>query len=107
MGDKQKADEIKIGDILVCSWGYEQTNIDFYQIIKLTDKTVTVRQIKSRILEQDSGFGGTVEPIKDMFAGEPFRRKIKSHSNNICIKITDFSSASLWDGKPEHFTSYA
>lgn len=107
MEEKQKAVELKIDDIFVCSWGYEQTNIDFYQIIKLTEKTATVRQIEGRIIEQDGNFSGTVEPKKDAFKGKPLRRKIKRYGNQIFVNINSFSSASLWDGKPEYYTSYA
>ena len=32
---KPKAD-VKVGDIFVCSCGYEQTNIDFYKIVDVT-----------------------------------------------------------------------
>ena len=34
-----------IGDVLVCSWGYDQTNIDFYQVIGLTKSGKSVRLI--------------------------------------------------------------
>jgi len=39
---------IKVGDIWSCSWGYEQTNVDFYVVVKVTGKMVHLREIASR-----------------------------------------------------------
>ena len=37
---------LQIGSILYTSWGYEQTNIDFYQVIELIGtSTVVLREI--------------------------------------------------------------
>ncbi|HCB5058448.1 TPA: hypothetical protein M0F96_004014 [Salmonella enterica subsp. enterica serovar Paratyphi C] len=43
---KFKNGTVSVGDIFVASWGYEQTNVSFYQVISLHGKTtVTVREI--------------------------------------------------------------
>lgn len=34
-----------IGDILSSVWGYDQTNYDFYEVIKVTAKTITVKKL--------------------------------------------------------------
>ena len=107
MDKKQKINELNPGDILVSSWGYEQTNIDFFQVIKSTEKMATVQQIRGRIISQNGNMTGTVEPVKNAFEGTPFRRKIKRFSDELFISITSFSSASFWGGKPEHYSSYA
>ncbi|WP_394987896.1 hypothetical protein [Scardovia wiggsiae] len=36
-----------VGDILVAMWGYEQTNWDYYKVIKVTAKTVTLEELKT------------------------------------------------------------
>lgn len=50
---KQKTQEnelgVKVGDIFSMSWGYEQTNIDFFQVVALKGKTQVV--IKEVILQ--------------------------------------------------------
>jgi hypothetical protein len=43
-GGKEMANLI-IGDILKDVWGYEQTNVDFYEVVKVTEKTATVRTL--------------------------------------------------------------
>ncbi len=45
-----KNDTISVGDIFVSSWGYEQTNVTFYQVLSVHGKkTVTVREIRQLI----------------------------------------------------------
>ncbi|MCP4521001.1 MAG: hypothetical protein GY827_04795 [Cytophagales bacterium] len=51
----KKNANIKVGDILVTSWGYDQTNVDFYQVTKLIGKaTVEYVQIGSETVEETS-----------------------------------------------------
>lgn len=38
---------IAVGDILLCSWGYDANISDFYRVIKRTAATVTVEKLKS------------------------------------------------------------
>lgn len=45
-----------VGDVLEPSWGYEQTNVDFYQVTRATPKTVLLRPISAR-REQGETFG--------------------------------------------------
>jgi hypothetical protein len=44
----EKKHNYKINDIFYNSWGYDQTNIDFYQVVGVTAKTIKVKEIKSR-----------------------------------------------------------
>lgn len=44
--EKQNKYGVKVGDIFYASWGYEQTNIDFFQVISLAgESSVRVRQV--------------------------------------------------------------
>ena len=36
---------IKVGDIYYISWGWEQTNVDFFKVVKVTEKSVRVIEI--------------------------------------------------------------
>lgn len=55
------ATEIEIGAILVSSWGYDQTNVDFYVVIEMTAKMVKMLPLKrnSRQEEGYSSMAGT------------------------------------------------
>lgn len=38
------------GDILVATWGYDQTNWDYYEVIHVTSKTVTLFDLRHHTL---------------------------------------------------------
>ena len=40
-------ERLAVGEILSSSWGYEQTNWDFYQIVKVSNKSIWLREIES------------------------------------------------------------
>ena len=48
---------VQVGDFFVCSWGYDQTNVDYYKVISLTPKCVKVQEWSKQIVQ---GAGRTV-----------------------------------------------
>jgi len=94
---------LMVGSVLCSVWGYEQTNVDWYQVIAVvSDKTVVIRKIGANITD-DGAMSGFSTPAFDNFTGEPMRKRATSHG----VSLTSFSNASVWDGKPRRFTSYA
>jgi hypothetical protein len=79
---------MKTGDILVCKWGYEQTNVDFYQIIKTTAAMVTIRKIEANETYENSTMTGHALPVKDSFTETPIRRKVSftGHEEHIAVE---------------------
>lgn len=60
----------KVGDILWDSWGYEQTNIDFYQVVGVTPRTVKIRRIYAASVpgsEYSHGMADMVKPAVNQF----------------------------------------
>lgn len=52
--EKKNAFGVKVGDIFSASWGYEQTNNDFFQVIALVgEKSVRVREVNPPIISRD------------------------------------------------------
>lgn len=77
---------LKIGDIFYDSWGYEQTNIDFYQVVKFNNSSVWLRPIASESVENTAGHDSVnVKPVKDSFTGDgqPIRKLIQFYANDI------------------------
>ena len=96
--------KLVIGDILVSSWGYEQTNIDYYQVTKLVGKaSVEITPIGQR-RKETAFMQGTCVPVPGDFTGEPLRKRVQGSDY---VKITSYSYAWKWDGKPRHWSSYA
>lgn len=44
---------VKVGDLFSASWGYEQTNVDFFQVVALVGETsVRVREVRPRMIDE-------------------------------------------------------
>ena len=86
---KNATSGLNVGDILVSSWGYEQTNIDYYQVIETpTEKTVVIRSI-AKTFNETGWLCGKSTPCPGQFIGEPSRHR----AMNGAIKINDYRSA--------------
>lgn len=98
--------KLNIGDILDSHWGYEQTNVDYYEVVGLTPKGVKIRQIESQRSYTGSMCGECV-PVKGMYRGDVKTKQVKATSNgDAYLKLTSFSSAWKWDGKPNFFSEW-
>ena len=77
-------ESVKEGDIYVASWGWEQTNIDAYQVIARKGSTVTLREIAVATVEGSESFmSDRVVPVKDEFIGDAFKKRITGQYINI------------------------
>jgi hypothetical protein len=72
---------LQVGDVLRSSWGYDQTNVDHYQIVKLIGKrTAEVRKLNEHI-DYTGDMQGRSAPIPDDFCGDVLRRQIDRWGN--------------------------
>ena len=94
---------LKMGDILVTSWGYDQTNIDYFQVTAVGEKSVKIRELNKKLVGQ-SGQDDVVMPATNSFKG-PEMLKIVGLNNS--VKVYSFAWAHLWDGKPDEETNSA
>ena len=98
---------VVVGDIFVASWGYEQTNVDFYQVTGTTSSQMQLRPIAKKTYKQKSDMSRTVVPESNKFTGPAIRKKITSDGRGgPAAKITNYSWAKKWNGKPMLETSY-
>lgn len=59
---------VKVGDLFSMSWGYDQTNVNYFQVTRVSDSGVWVREIGSQSVPGTQGFMcETVKPAKDRF----------------------------------------
>ena len=110
--DKQKQlEEYKVGAIFVNNWGYDQTNVDAYQIIEREGIKVRFKPIA---LETVPGSEGrdccNVKPVKDAFiekswkmeeGQEYFEKQLRGQ-----YAFFDFGSQEIWDGKRSYYNSW-
>ena len=97
---------VNVGDIFVCSWGYDQTNIDYYKVLEVKNKSVVISAIG-----QDRTYTGPMQgectPCPNVVVGEPITKRIISCGDNVSLKMTSYSWAYPWSGKTNHFTEWA
>jgi len=101
---------IKEGAILVSKWGYEQTNVDFYQVIKATSKTVVIRELQKQKSDNSANMTGLAVPLRDQFCekSKEMRRKIDTDWKGFpVIYVSKYESCQIWDGELQKYTSYA
>lgn len=98
----EKAKNVKIGDVFACSWGYDQTNVDFYQVVKRSPKTVTLREIEKTQTGETGFMSGEVRPVLNAFIGDPLRRNLTGES----VKIKSYMYASKTDPNRWHRVSW-
>lgn len=77
-----------VGEILHTSWGYDQTNVEYFEIVEVKGKWVTVREVAQERKNTNS-MQGTCVPLSGKFIGEPLRRLAGQHG----IKIDDVRRA--------------
>ena len=96
----------KPGDIIYNSWGYDQTNVDFYQVVRCTKSSVFIRQIKGEFASSAGcDMAAYVTPLKNEFTGEEIRKKIQWYEGNAYIKF-EFGGCSRWQEGQEIYCSW-
>jgi hypothetical protein len=92
------------GQILYRSWGYEQTNVNFYQIVKTKKKSIIIRELAQDRVET-GWLTGTTVPLKDNFIGDELTKiiQIRIWNDRINSYVNDLSE---WDGGKLHYSSY-
>lgn len=91
--NKRAQELVSVGDVFRASWGYEQTNIDYYQVIGMTGKrTVQLRKIAGEMVERSYGDHGRKIPLPDEFIGETLSRQLSvsqwSKNDDVSVHVT-------------------
>lgn len=119
----------KVGDILHHSWGYDQTDCDFYQVVEVKPASVVLRKIGANTVPGSEGFMcESLMPEKDAFITKGFQALTKDDHDitpenpTVTKKVSFYFKedgslryyipvlygwCDLWDGKPEYSSHYA
>ncbi len=84
--------DVAVGDVFRCSWGYDQTNIDYFQVIEVCGAYAMVQEIGQ--MSEETGFmSGNCVPAVGQFRGEPMRKKIQNNGGEPYFKVYSFANA--------------
>lgn len=84
----EKADEaaamreaLQVGALLYYSWGYEQTNIDYFEVVRRskTGATVWVRPICSQQVEATGPMSARVKPLPGHYKGPEQKKRVTAY----------------------------
>lgn len=117
---------VKVGDVFSMSWGYDQTNVDFFQVIARTGNSVRIRQVAPTLIHEDPGMmcadrtyaipqDGTLLPkssytvfIKDQERGDLKRIQVSNYYNEKKVYLNIGSHYAYKETEPtaKHYESW-
>lgn len=82
------------GEVFRTSWGYEQTNVEYYEVVGVSGQMIELREIaQSRTTE---GYEcGKTQPIPGEYIGEAFTRRVSMSGGSPSVKIHQSATAYL------------
>ena len=110
---------LNVGTIAVSTWGYDQTNVDFYRVeerkVRKDGSTwIKVQRIHAAQTPAELFMQYTATPFRHAVtgeystAGEPKWRKVhQSSAFGESFEPSSYSFACPWDGQPVWGSSYA
>lgn len=95
---------LRVGDILRASWGYEQTNVDYYEVIRVSRSSVWLREIGGRVTEHHSSMSGKCVPVSGEYLNdEIIMRRANGHN---MVRIEKYARAYKWMGKADMWSGW-
>jgi len=112
IGTQGQIDAVKVGDIFHYSWGYDQTNCQFFQVVAKRGKMVDIREIASKSTEHSTGnsMADYRLPVKDSFLENEAmisKRLQFTGKGKPYISMSSYGWCSLWDGNECYCSWYA
>ena len=107
------ANPFEVGDIIHTSWGYSMTLNSFYRVMRVTAKTVWLRELEKVTVIPETGvnhgYCGQEVPTHDISPrGEETRHRVLPgpswRPDEPTVK-TEHGYAEKWDGEPKHFNT--
>lgn len=106
-------DHFKVGDFIVNTWGYEQTNVDFYIVTDVKDKTIEIKEVYGSTVKDSMyshGMACEVVPTTKLIEnGKSYKLRVKSgYQGSVALSNPkSFYYMHKWSGRPEYNSWYA
>jgi hypothetical protein len=112
----ESGDDIKVGDIYYCSWGYSMTCIDYFKVVKRTAHFATLRKLNKQNKGANAFVGtslplDTFEDYHNVYDDERFvdtdgkvyaQRTVKIGSTAV-LNYKKFMVCYPWDGREHRY----
>lgn len=96
-----KMPEITNGTILVGSWGYSMTIVDFFEVIGRSNSMLYLKQVQKKVIKSDSYGSEDVMPTPGNYLDDKIYRVKISNRNSINSPLKH-GIITVWNGKPEY-----
>lgn len=106
--EAQRPTGAKVGDVLYTSWGYDQTNVEFFEVVAVRGKVVDLRERKQSYVE--TGFMSGRCQVAEGYVGEILRGKRPRPNGERGYTVRICSTRTAWldlPGTTHYSSSYA
>ncbi len=99
---KSSTTKLNVGDVVYTSWGYDQTNIDYFMITEIskTKKSVKVSKMTQAIRQATGPDSADVVPTLDTL--DPGGRWFRTWGDYNVTNVDGSHTGYPWDGKPNY-----
>lgn len=107
---RETAHGLEIGDILYNEWGYEQTNVSYFQVLRVpSGRSVVLREIEAdRIEDKPMSMSGKSTPKPGEFVASSKEQTRRATGFQRVGSGKDYGGdLQKWDGTPRRVTWYA
>lgn len=103
-------DAVQVGDVFYSSWGYDQTNVDWYEVVGRTKASVRLRKIGAKRVELGSGHDRVMPAVGQYLSdAEPKIKRLRAWwsygSVTVSLNWRSYADLYLWDGGDKYETA--
>ncbi len=103
--------KLQVGDVLRASWGYDQTNIDYYMVTQLIGASMVELVEIGQLREMTGDMQGDCVPDKSKVIGKPMRRRADGEAVRIdsvrhAFKVESKKVGGVEVFSPDRWTAY-
>ena len=96
------------GDIIFNRWGFDQTNIDFYQVVRTTKTQVILKPLNQEFVSKGSQSmeALTTPNLNDFSKDKEIRKKVQNYRGEDIVNF-EYGTSNLYTGTPQRASFYA
>lgn len=103
-----KPHTLQLGDVVYNSWGYDQTNVDFFEVVGVSSNFVSLQSLNSKTSgSAGHSMSGYSSAVRGTAIGKVTKHRVSVTSFNANSVNFKHGSGSKWDGQPLYCSWYA